>query len=397
MFIVYQNLLYPNHKVNKKVMEKIYILSIVFLSVYSMQEQQSLEKLTATEQINGYLKNESWKGLGWSTVALALIYGVKKCSNKLTFLENHKKFNLLTAGIFFAPQIFNIKKYKQIAETTKIDNLKINKYYFFGPNPSRILTQRLRKNYKTATNILSEMDAERAAEILSEIDMETAKNILSEMDTVRAAEILSKMHPSRTAEILSNMWYASTAGKILDILSQSNTNRAAEILTHIHVHRAKAILNEVNIDRAAEILDILSQPNTKRAAEILSEIDIQKAGMILDRLIQKNKVRASEIFNQLDQEAGALWRLIEMDTKNAKEILNEVNIDKVTVILTKMEKKELQDVLNRLMHININIIKQIFSQMKTNEAAKILSKMDSNRQSEILKISNQLKNKIKIN
>lgn len=77
-------------------------------------------------------------------MAIASIYGAQKLGKqqlgKNIFLENHKKLNLLNklsiAGIFLVPEAFNFKKYKQLAETTEINDFELreNKYYFFQPN-----------------------------------------------------------------------------------------------------------------------------------------------------------------------------------------------------------------------------------------------------------------------
>ena len=71
---------------------KKYILSIMFLSVYSMDVETSpfnnLAKLTKKEQITGYGKHDFWKGLGWSAAALALIHGINQLYKKrIRFLK----------------------------------------------------------------------------------------------------------------------------------------------------------------------------------------------------------------------------------------------------------------------------------------------------------------------
>ena len=123
------------------------------------EAQVKLPALTKNGIVSGYIKNELWKGLGWSTLGFALGHlSVPKLFKHypnlkvLGFLKDKTLRNSLAAVIYLFPHLFNFFTYQKLSKTINFQEFEVGDHksslksytkFYFRPNPLKILMKRL--------------------------------------------------------------------------------------------------------------------------------------------------------------------------------------------------------------------------------------------------------------
>lgn len=204
---------------NKKIMNRI-CLFLVLISNSPMKEGSErlvLPALTKKDMIGGYLKNEAWKGFGWSTFGLGVgAIAVNRLSKRypdlksLYYLKNKNARKYATGLLYGLPHFFNFLKYKKISEIIDLSAFRIGNNqenelakqtytkFYFQPNPFKILVKRLMHIEVTDENsnqiydqVVQNLTVENLVELMSYLEQNNENQDLLKNNNILAGVINS--------------------------------------------------------------------------------------------------------------------------------------------------------------------------------------------------------------